>query len=275
MNFKKTCKSIVSFVLGTGMMFSGFAFNSHPNAIFSKEFYAENLEKYKGNKNMELLLASLEKLQENREKLSVEIPEELIIEAEKSIGYGLTKFVTAVSDVTEALNSKEDATLIFAKAALKGEEKCDELETALPPFFFFFYTAITEMHKPDRNIALLCNVREQLRKRKDQLEEMCETLKTAEKKTRKAHAMLDVATARAKVAKDYALACLDVLLALLIALSVCETDETNHLCLDTLAPQIETLFGGNSTELEMHIRDTVNRLLGDETYERVVKSIID
>ena len=69
MNFKKTCKCVVSFVLGTGMMFSGFTFNNKSNAVFSENFYTENREKYKDDKGMTFLLTLLKKLQENKEEL--------------------------------------------------------------------------------------------------------------------------------------------------------------------------------------------------------------
>ena len=59
MNFKKTCKSIVSFILGTGTMCSGFAFNNKANARLSETFYCELRWRAKGSESMQALFEFL------------------------------------------------------------------------------------------------------------------------------------------------------------------------------------------------------------------------
>ena len=120
MNFKKTCKSIVSFVLGTGMMFSGFAFNNKSNAVFPEKFYAENLEKYNGNEHMKLLLPSLEKLHENTEALRDKVSQCLITEAKTRIVEALGEFGKAAEEATNALDEKERAQQIAVLTALEA-----------------------------------------------------------------------------------------------------------------------------------------------------------
>ncbi|MBP3320309.1 MAG: hypothetical protein J6K87_01500 [Clostridia bacterium] len=71
MNFKKTCKSIVSFVLGTGMMFSGFAFNNYSNAFFSEKFFELIDGDYQSKKNVMDFSNIFKNLQANENKLSI------------------------------------------------------------------------------------------------------------------------------------------------------------------------------------------------------------
>ena len=71
MNFKKTCKSIVSFVLGTGMMFSGFAFNNYSNAFFSEKFFELIDGDYQSKKNVMDFFNIFKNLQANENKLSI------------------------------------------------------------------------------------------------------------------------------------------------------------------------------------------------------------
>ena len=262
MNFKKTCKSIVSFVLGTGMMFSGFAFNNYSNAFFPEEFYAENLEKYNGNENMKLLLTSLEKLHDNRKALRDKVSQRLITEAKTRIVEALSEFGKAVEEVTNALDEKERAQQIAVLTALKAVPACEAFNKARQAFDQAAQSATAEIKKPNRNEDSVGQEYDKLNDNTKQLDDNRDEMRTAVEQLEAVSKKLQIATDNCEQKTTDALKSLNVLLKYLIVLAVCETDESKRLCLDDLAINMATLFNDDPTTLNEQLNAVKTNLFG-------------
>lgn len=113
MNFKNTCKSVASFVLGTGMMFSGLAFNNKSNALLPEEFYVENLNKYKDNPIMTEFLTLLRKVQDNSKELCGNVTDGIIPEARENIVEAQTKLEADTTKRCEVQSNINAVTKLY------------------------------------------------------------------------------------------------------------------------------------------------------------------
>ena len=318
MNFKKTCKSIVSFVLGTGMMFSGLAFNSHPNAFFSEKVLKEKKLEFKDDPNMKLLLTSLWEVQNNREKLRDTVSEERIYEAGNTIVTAYKEFEKEVTEYIETQETikktKEECNYVLYERAQnlktiaqlvtlssQNREKIDTATKQIEQKVASILNAnkmveqeleqvVAEKETAAEDIEKAIQENEKARKELEAVKEQVtikllskhaqqELLTNIQAKENKISILWDTDNdMRAKLGglisecalhASKTITKLCQLISYLMTLSISSSDESTRLCLDNLAPHIQTLFGENSTELKMHIRDAAHKLFGEINYEEV------